>query len=513
MNPIYRKCHRISFVNYFRNTSTVPLKNDIVSHHVIKNAKKFVDIPRMKRWEIVLRFLPKGKYYGLGLNEMHRMINEEYGNIVKMPSLFGKPEMIFSYNDSDNETILRNESKKPYRYSFEPMKYFREKIRPDVYGGEYGSIASEHGDRWYKIRTLVNPVMLQPKMVQRYTESINAITLDFINYILTRDISNQMSNRDLNLWSLESIANITLDRRLGLFNNNTNGDVEAEKMIDLIRRFFIMCVDFEVSPSIWKYYHTKAFKEYMNVNNDLLNIVMNYIEATIEETRENKAGKVENVNGIFQQLLKIDKRVAIIMAVDSMIAGIDTTASAITGILYCLAKNPEKQEKLREEILKTILTSELNAKSLSNLPYLRACIKEGMRLYPPVSGTSRKTDVDLTLSNYFIPKGTYVVTWPQLFYRLENIFPHSNKYLPERWIKSKEQKCPQLNQSTKFHFLPFGHGVRSCVGRRFANIEMEILLINLLRRFKIEWNGDDLQIRSAFVNIPTGNVNFTLSKL
>ena len=71
------------------------------------------------------------------------MINEEFGNIVKMPSLFGKPEMIFSYNDSDNETLLRNESTKPYRYSFEPMKYFREKIRPDVYGGEYGSIASE----------------------------------------------------------------------------------------------------------------------------------------------------------------------------------------------------------------------------------------------------------------------------------------------------------------------------------------------------------------------------------
>jgi cytochrome P450 len=85
--------------------------------------------------------------------------------------------------------------------------------------------------------------------------------------------------------------------------------------------------------------------------------------------------------------------------------------------------------------------------------------------------------------------------------------------LPERWIKAREQKCEHLNQSTKFHFLPFGHGVRSCVGRRFANLEMEILLINLLKRFKITWEGDDLQIRSAFVNIPTGDVKFTLSKL
>ena len=155
----------------------------------------------------------------------------------------------------------------------------------------------------------------------------------------------------------------------------------------------------------------------------------------------------------------------------------------------------------------------MTVKSLLNLPYLRACIKEGLRLYPPVSGTSRKTDVDLTLSGYFIPKGTYVVTWPQLFYRQEIFFPNSNEYLPERWIKSRDQTCTHLNKSTKFHFLPFGHGVRSCVGRRFANLEMEILLINLLRRFKIEWYEDDLRINSAFVNIPIGNVKFTLVKL
>ena len=70
-------------------------------------------------------------------------------------------------------------------------------------------------------------------MVQRYTESINDITLDFIDFILSRGFSNQMSNRDLNLWSLESITAITLDRRLGLFNNNIYEDVAAEKMIDV----------------------------------------------------------------------------------------------------------------------------------------------------------------------------------------------------------------------------------------------------------------------------------------
>jgi len=76
-------------------------------------------------------------------------------------------------------------------------------------------------------------------MVKRYTESINDITLDFIDFILSKDFSNQISNRDLNLWSLESIATITLDRRLGLFNSKNNGDVAAEKMIDV--NITLMC--------------------------------------------------------------------------------------------------------------------------------------------------------------------------------------------------------------------------------------------------------------------------------
>jgi cytochrome P450 family 12 len=72
-----------------------------------------------------------------------RSLNKEYGNILIMPAMLGKPEIVFTYSDHDNEAILVNEGTWPNRYAFEILKYFREKLRPDVYGGEYGSVASE----------------------------------------------------------------------------------------------------------------------------------------------------------------------------------------------------------------------------------------------------------------------------------------------------------------------------------------------------------------------------------
>ncbi len=69
----------------------------------------------------------------------------------------------------------------------------------------------------------------------------------------------------------------------------------------------------------------------------------------------------------------------------SLLAGVDTTSSAISGVLYCLAKHPEKQEKLRKEIMNVLpdKKSKLTVDNMRNLPYLRAVVKEGLRMFPP----------------------------------------------------------------------------------------------------------------------------------
>ncbi len=76
-------------------------------------------------------------------------------------------------------------------------------------------------------------------------------------------------------------------------------------------------------------------------------------------------------------------------------------------ILYCLAKNPEKQDKLREEIMKILPEKDkpFIAEKMKSIPYLKAVIKEGLRMFPPIAGTMRKAGQDLVLQGYQVPKG------------------------------------------------------------------------------------------------------------
>lgn len=132
--------------------------------------------------------------------------------------------------------------------------------------------------------------------------------------------------------------------------------------------------------------------------------------------------------GVLEKLLKIDRNGAIVMASDMLMAGIDTvntfffvfcisilillfkiiqTGSVTINFLYMLAKNPEKQRKLREEILKIMPQKDsiLTMDSLNNIPYLRACLKEVIRLNPILMGNMRGAGCDLVLKGYQIPKG------------------------------------------------------------------------------------------------------------
>lgn len=96
-----------------------------------------------------------------------------------------------------------------------------------------------------------------------------------------------------------------------------------------------------------------------------------------------------------------------VMALDMFLAGVDTTSSSTANFLYQLAKNPDKQEKLREEIqhLQVDKNGRLTQSSFLTAPYLRACLKETMRLAPIVSGTARAAGKDLVIKGYQVPKG------------------------------------------------------------------------------------------------------------
>lgn len=217
---------------------------------------------------------------------------------------------------------------------------------------------------------------------------------------------------------------------------------------------------------------------------------------------------------ILEKLAKINKNLAVVMCSDALMAGVDTTSTAATMILYCLAKNQDKQDKLREELRRLLpnRNEPLTTEKMKNMPYMRAVIKEGIRMYPPTSGNVRKVAEDLVLSGYQIPKGTEVAM--SIFSDDEEQFAQAKQFIPERWLKNNtDASCPRAKDAHPFTYLPFGFGSRMCVGRRLAEMEIEVLLARLVQNYKIEWNYPEIEIKSAILNLPQGELKFKLTEV
>ena len=96
----------------------------------------------------------------------------------------------------------------------------------------------------------------------------------------------------------------------------------------------------------------------------------------------------------------------------------------------------------------------------------------------------------------------------------EDQFKQSDKFIPERWLKDSENStCPMAKDAHPFSYLPFGFGTRMCIGRRIAELEIEVLISRLLREFRIEWHQPDLKYKSITINIPDGPLKFRLIDL
>jgi cytochrome P450 family 12 len=181
-----------------------------------------------------------------------------------------------------------------------------------------------------------------------------------------------------------------------------------------------------------------------------------------------------------------------------------------------LAKNPEKQQKLRDELTKVLpeKTSKLTAENMKNLPYLRAVLKEGQRLYPATPGTTRAAGQDLVIQGFQIPKGINLFISTGLISKNDEHYPRSLEFLPERWLRDNQERgCPNARDANPFVYLPFGFGARSCVGRRFAELEIEVLIARMVREFHIEWLHEPIKFKSQMVDVPVGDIKFRLQEV
>ena len=156
----------------------------------------------------------------------------------------------------------------------------------------------------------------------------------------------------------------------------------------------------------------------------------------------------------------------------------ETTAAALNFTSYLLAKNPEIQEKLREEIDRNFPDDNVQCTydNVFDLEYLDMVLCESMRVYPPIPlHIGRWASQERTICGKTIPQGTGVLAATWVLHHNEKFWPDPWKFDPERFAPENRDKIIEMT------YMPFGEGPRNCIGRRFALMEAKMALVEFFR--------------------------------
>ena len=184
--------------------------------------------------------------------------------------------------------------------------------------------------------------------------------------------------------------------------------------------------------------------------------------------------------------------------------GIDTVAILLPFLLYSLAKNPDIQEKAREEadiILNVKDTKTVNSNDLHLLEYTGYCIKEALRMYPPFPAMPRCTDAPIEIDGKWVPSGVEVVINIWLTHYNSEIWTDPFTFDPLRFApENSKDRDP-------YAFLPFGVGPRQCIGKQFSMNEVKIFIARVLHEYDISIDPSyELRYDLSITHVLRGNM-------
>jgi cytochrome P450 len=159
-----------------------------------------------------------------------------------------------------------------------------------------------------------------------------------------------------------------------------------------------------------------------------------------------------------------------------ILAGHETTATALFWSLYLLALDPATQDQLAAEVPGAIVNGALD---IERLKFTRAVVDETMRLYPPAFLIARAAAAADTIVGIPVKKNDVVLVAPWLLHRHEKLWRDPNAFIPARFM-------PPAPPPDRFAYLPFGVGARVCIGAHFALVEATLALAKMIGAFRVE---------------------------
>ncbi|WP_301127784.1 cytochrome P450 [Streptomyces cacaoi] len=185
------------------------------------------------------------------------------------------------------------------------------------------------------------------------------------------------------------------------------------------------------------------------------------------ETEDTKTGSRLSDQEIHDQVMTL------------LLAGIETTASALTWSLHLLSRHPGVADRLVAETDEVLGGRAATYEDIPALPYTSRVFNETLRMFPPAWVFTRTTVVDTRLAGHRLPSGADILISPYVLHRNPRLFPEPRRFDPDRWAPERAAGIPSGAM------LPFGAGSRKCIGDVFGMTEAVLALATLTTRWKM----------------------------
>ncbi|CAN6672820.1 hypothetical protein TRVA0_047S00452 [Trichomonascus vanleenenianus] len=217
-----------------------------------------------------------------------------------------------------------------------------------------------------------------------------------------------------------------------------------------------------------------------------------FVNKALQESPEEKSRNTQDDNYIFLSALSQetqDPKVLRDQSLNVLLAGRDTTAILLTFLFYLLTRNKDVFYKLRECVIDEFgtTTETLSFESLKRCEYLKWCLNETLRLFPPVPFLFRQAVKETSLPRgggrdesepIYIKKGGIVYYSAYSIHRNQSFWgKDANEFRPDRWSMID-------HAATAWKYIPFGGGPRVCIGQQFALTEASYVIVRLMQSFK-----------------------------
>lgn len=338
-------------------------------------------------------------------------------------------------------------------------------------------LLTAEGEHWQRQRKLIQPAFHKSQLVL-LIETIQETILEELKKIKTGKpmdvfpVFNDLAFQTV----VKSIFNIAIsDEDIASLQHTT--EATQKMLVQELRQPFL----------VWWFNLSGKTKKHLDLTQNSRKI----LRRLVEERKQSNAKHDDLLDMLLNAKYEDGSSMEENQLVDEILilfaAGHETTSNALTFTCELLARNPEAQLKILEEIAKVKSESMDLMHWIKNATYTKLVIEESMRLYPPAYFIDRVNIEEDTFDGLTLPKGSNLLFSVYEIHRHPDFWKNPEAFIPERF----------LDENTKFskNYFPFGAGPRMCIGNNFAMYEMSLAIIALVEQFEIKEKKDSIQIK------------------